>query len=390
MRTAFVTFASAASTWAAAAQPLGCLIEPHRVVDVGSPVVGVVESVKVERGDRVAKGDVLAVLRADVERAAVNVAATRAKVAAEMQAAQANHELARQKHTRAVELRSRNFISEQALEQARAEAEVAQQRLKQAKEQRRILARELELAEAQLGLRTIRSPADGIVTERYMSGGERVEEKPIVRVATVDPLRVEVVVPASLYGTIALGALLNVTPELRDAAPRPAKVVLVDSVIDGPSNTFRVRLELPNPSYELPAGLRCKVELGTSLPADKATPEAMAPREEEVIRAVGTWAKAWSEKDVPAYLAHYAPDFETPRGLTRADWEAERMGRIARPRTIAVAVESPRVKFDGETRAVVTFAQRYRSNALETEVSKKLTMVRSGAKWLIQQEDVGE
>lgn len=257
--------AAAASHCAAAAQPLGCLIEPHRVVEVGSAVIGVVESVKVERGDRVTKGDVLAVLRSDVERAAVNVAATRAKVAAEVQAAQANYALARQKHARAIELREQNFISAQALDQARAEADVALQRLEQARDQRRILARELQLAEAQLGLRTIRSPVDGVIVERYMSGGERVEEKPIVRVATVDPLRVEVVVPASLYGTISVGTMLMVAPELRDSAPRPAKVVLVDSLIDGPSNTFRVRLEMPNPNHELPAGVRCKVDLGLDL-----------------------------------------------------------------------------------------------------------------------------
>jgi RND family efflux transporter MFP subunit len=263
LRRALFAFAAAvASAAAAAQQPLGCLIEPHRVIDVGSAVIGVVESVKVERGDRVAKGDVLAVLRADVERAAVGVAATRAKVAAEVQAAQANYELAKQKHARAVELRNQNFISAQALDQARAEAEVAEQRLAQAKEQRRISARELQLAEAQLGLRTIRSPVDGIVVERFMSGGERVEEKPVVRVATVDPLRVEVVVPASLYGTIAVGSMLTVVPELRNAAARQAKVVLVDALIDAPSNTFRVRLELPNPNYELPAGVRCKVDLG--------------------------------------------------------------------------------------------------------------------------------
>jgi multidrug efflux pump subunit AcrA (membrane-fusion protein) len=95
-----------------------------------------------------------------------------------------------------------------------------------------------------------------------MSGGERVEEKPIVRVATINPLRVEMVVPASLYGTIPVGTLLTVTPELPNAKPRQAKVVLVDSIIDGPSNTFRVRLELPNPKYDLPAGPRCKVDLG--------------------------------------------------------------------------------------------------------------------------------
>jgi len=261
MQACLAALLGAASGWAASA-PLGCLIEPFRVTEVGSPVVGVIESVKVERGDRVAKGSVIAVLRADVERAAVGVASTRANVIAEVQAAQANYDLARQKLGRARELRRQNFISEQALEQARAEAQVAEQKLKQTQEQRNIWARELQLAEAQLEMRTIRSPADGIVVERYMSGGERVEEKPIVRIATIDPLRVEIVLPAAQYGTISVGALLTVIPDLPQAKPLQAKVVLVDTVVDGPSNTFRVRLELPNPNYELPAGVRCKVGFG--------------------------------------------------------------------------------------------------------------------------------
>jgi len=254
--------ASAASALAIAAQPLGCLIEPHRVVEVGSPVIGVVESVAVERGDRVTKGQVIAVLRADVERAAVGIAETRARMEAEVRAARANYELARQKLARARNLVERNFISAQALEQVRADSEVARQKLAQAREQRVMWDQELRLAEAQLELRTIRSPVDGVVAERYVSGGERVEEKPIARVATIDPLRVEIVVSASLYGTVAVGALLTVIPDLPNAGPRVAKVVLVDPVIDGPSNTFRARLELPNPNYELPAGLRCKIDLG--------------------------------------------------------------------------------------------------------------------------------
>lgn len=262
--------ASAASALALAAQPLGCLIEPNRVVDVGSPVIGVVESVAVERGQRVTKGQVIAVLRANVEQAAVGVAETRARVTAEVEAAQANYDLARQKAKRAQDLVERNFISAQALEQARTEADVARQKLAQARGQRAIWNRELSLAEAQLQLRTIRSPSNGIVVERYMSGGERVEEKPIVRIANVDPLRVEIVISASLYGTVSVGKLLLVTPELPNAAPRTAKVVLVDSVIDGPSNTFRARLELPNPNYKLPAGVRCKIDLPSE-------PKAVAP-----------------------------------------------------------------------------------------------------------------
>jgi RND family efflux transporter MFP subunit len=253
--------ASASPAGAQSLQPLGCLIEPHRVVELGSPVIGVIESILVERGDRVRKGQVIATLRADVERAAVGVAATKAQVEAEVQAALANNDLAQRKYERAKELVAQNFISSQGLEQTRAEAEVAAQKLAQAREQRRIWDRELKLAEAQLGMRTIRAPANGVIAERYVSPGERVEEKPVVRLATLDPLRVELVVPAQLFGSIQTGTWLKVLPELPNASPRPAKVVLVDTLIDGPSNTFRARLELPNAKYEVPAGLRCKVDL---------------------------------------------------------------------------------------------------------------------------------
>ncbi|NML45813.1 efflux RND transporter periplasmic adaptor subunit [Ramlibacter sp. G-1-2-2] len=250
-----------------AAQPLGCLIEPYRVSEVGSPVIGVIETTLAERGARVTAGQPLATLRADVERSSVAVAASKAQAVGELQAAEANAVLARQKLARAKDLADQQFISSQALEQARAEADVAENRLAQAREQRTVLMREHDLAQAQLGLRTIRSPITGVIVDRYLSAGERVEEKPIFRVAMVNPLRVEVVLPASFYSAVREGQSFTVTPDFPGTAPRVAKVALVDKVIDGASNTFRVRLELPNPNLELPAGLRCKADMGAAVEA---------------------------------------------------------------------------------------------------------------------------
>jgi multidrug efflux pump subunit AcrA (membrane-fusion protein) len=58
-----------------------------------------------------------------------------------------------------------------------------------------------------------------------------------------------------------------VVPELFARQEHEAVVRTVDRVIDAASNTFRVRLELPNPGGSLPAGLRCRVDLGIALPA---------------------------------------------------------------------------------------------------------------------------
>jgi cobalt-zinc-cadmium efflux system membrane fusion protein len=270
-----------------AAQPLGCLIEPFRISDVGSPVIGVIEQTLVERGDRVTVGQPLATLRADVERQSVAVAASKAQAVGELRAAEANAELARQKLVRARDLADQKFISSQALEQARAEALVADNRLAQAREQRGIFAREHELAQAQLGLRTIRSPVTGVIAERFLSSGERVEEKAIFRVAVVNPLRVEVVLPSTFYSAVQNGMTVTVTPDFPGAAPRLARVTVVDRLIDGASNTFRMRLELPNADFSLPAGLRCKADLGNSLSPAQKTPTPMptsAPKVDTSLR----------------------------------------------------------------------------------------------------------
>jgi RND family efflux transporter MFP subunit len=237
---------------------------------VGSSVVGVIERIHVERGDRVTTGQPLVTLRADVERVSVTVAQGRAQGQGELRAAEANAELARQKLVRAQDLANQNFISSQALEQARAEAMVADNRLTQAREQRDIYAREHELARAQLGLRTIRSPSSGVIADRFMSPGERVEEKPMFRVAVVDPLRVEVVLPASLFPAVRKGSVMRITPEYPGAQPRLAQVAVVDRLIEGASNTFRARLALPNADHALPAGLRCKAELSGEAGAPEA------------------------------------------------------------------------------------------------------------------------
>jgi RND family efflux transporter MFP subunit len=250
----------------ACAQMMGCLIEPERIAEVGSPVIGVIDSIGVERGDFVHKGDVLVVLRAQVEKASLNVANSRAESNADIDSARASAKFNRERLQRAEGLFRQNFISQQALDQARTESDMAEQKLAQARDQRRIFERERDLSAAQLALRTIRSPIDGVVAERYMSAGERVDEKPILRLAKVDPLRVQLVVPTSLYGQLRADSVVNVVPDLPGAVGRPGRVALIDKVIDAASNTFRVQLELPNADHALPAGLRCRAELGSPTP----------------------------------------------------------------------------------------------------------------------------
>jgi RND family efflux transporter MFP subunit len=260
---------------------VGCLIGPEAVADVGTAVTGVVTAVNVDRGDTVRSGQVLVQLENEVEKSNFEAARSRATLDADIHAAESNLALARQRHARAAGLVKEGFASPQTLEQALAERDVAEQRVLQARAQKTINNHELGLVKAQLGLRALKSPFNGVVVERYVSPGERAEDKPLLRVAMLDPLRVELVMPASRWGSVALGDSVALLPELPQANSVLARVTHIDKMIDAASNTFRVRLSLPNPGNRLPAGARCKVDAtagGTaaSLPSATRTPPTAA------------------------------------------------------------------------------------------------------------------
>lgn len=269
----------AASAARAARSGISCLMGPERIADIGTQVVGVVSFVKVDSGDSVREGQPLVGLRAEVEQAGVMAAEVRARMDADERAAQANLDLARQRLERSVQLEQQGFVSHQASEQARAEEAVAAQKLEQARGQKLVSQRELGVVRAQLAQRTLHSPFDGIVVERFVNDGERVEDKPLLRVAMLDPLRVELVLPASRYGSLREGDTLAVQPELPNTAAVQATVTRIDKMIDGASNTFRARLKLPNPGHRLPAGARCRVELPpAAAAAAEARPQTAAQR----------------------------------------------------------------------------------------------------------------
>ena len=127
-------------------------------------------------------------------------------------------------------------------------------------------------------------------------------------------------------------------------------------------------------------------------PPAKTEPAKSAPTvakaETQVTAAVQAWARSWASKDVSGYLSAYAADFETPDGLTRAAWEAQRKERIERPKSISVDVKISKVTINGEE-ATVVLRQAYRSDTAKSNNTKTLKLVKSGDKWLIRAERAG-
>jgi RND family efflux transporter MFP subunit len=237
-----------------------CVIEPHQTVKLASPVVGVIARLDVDRGDIVRLGQIVGKLQDGVEAAALALARARATNEYVSKSIEARLQFLRSKHKRLSELYSKAVSSQASLEEADAEARVAEQQLKEAELNRDVTYLEIQHAEEILNQRTLRSPIDGVVVERLLVPGEyRNEQSPILTLAQIDPLRVEVFVPTTYYGQIRAGSKAEVRPEQPVGGIYSAIVTVVDRVLDAASGTFGVRLMLPNPDLLLPAGIACKV-----------------------------------------------------------------------------------------------------------------------------------
>lgn len=254
------------------AESLPCLLEPSEVVQLGSPVTGVIESILVERGDLVNENQIVAKLTGNVERRSIDLASLRAADAAEVQAAVAAKEHAKREKNRAILLFQKELVSKQFVDKAITESELAEHKLEQARTNQEQSQIELNLAKAKLSQRIIRSPINGVVTERYAAPGQRVQEKPVLEIVKLHPLKVEVVVPAAHFATLNIGDKLEITPELDGFSSVEATVSIVDRVIDAASNTFRVTLDLPNTDHKIPAGARCQANLSALETAELSTP----------------------------------------------------------------------------------------------------------------------
>jgi RND family efflux transporter MFP subunit len=245
---------------AVAEEAYDCLIEPNMVVDISSSVDGVVQKVYVDRSDSVEKGQLLVELESGVEIAAVNKARARSKMTGDLESRKSSLEYAQRRVERLSKLFKKGLVSSNDLDEAETQERLAQAELNKAQDEQQLAQLELQRAEEALKLRRIRAPFAGVVMERYKSPGESVEDKPILKLAQLDPLRVELYMPATDFGEIKPGRYAQVTPETSGADYHLAEVKLVDRVIDAASGTFNVRLEIPNPDHKIPGGLRCKLQ----------------------------------------------------------------------------------------------------------------------------------
>ena len=177
----------------------------------------------------------------------------------------------------------------------------------------------------------------------------------------------------------------------------PPKLSLIRNVFSGtavgkvpPLAVMAAKPAAPAPAAPTSPEAASKPMVIAAAPATvaPAAPAATANGQSEVQAAVSTWARAWSDRNMGAYLGAYAAAFVPASGQNRRAWEADRTARIVPRSRIRVDVSDLSIDVKGN-RATARFLQTYSSDTLNVSSRKTLELVRNGGRWLIVRESTG-
>ncbi|MGH7541169.1 MAG: efflux RND transporter periplasmic adaptor subunit [Gemmatimonadota bacterium] len=253
-------------------------LEADQHVGVAAEASGRVTSIDVDEGQTVARGRVL--LRLE-----------ETKLAAEVEAARAGRERARQEAENLARQVERNrsllaagAISPQAFDDMQTAAETARAREQEA-------AAQLALARARLEEATVRAPFAGTVGAREIDVGDYVSAgDSLFILVDDDPLEIEFRVPERYAARLAIGS-----PVLLDVSSHPdrtfeGEVTFVSPTVDLSNRTVQLKARVPNPGGALRAGQFADVILGLEVRPDAiVVPEAaVVPRGGQTLVFVAT------------------------------------------------------------------------------------------------------
>ena len=214
------------------------VVEAYEDVVVSSQESGVIERVIVDKGSRVRSGQAIAQINDEIVRAQVDEA-------------RASASLARERYERQRQLWEDEGIgSEIAFLQTKYDAQSAGARL--------------AFLEARLRRHTITSPIAGVLDERYVDVGEIVAPgTPVVRVLTVDRLKVVGGVPERFGPWVAEGAAAVLNFDVLPGQTLDGTIEYVGAAVDSRNRTFPIEILLDNPEGRLKPQMVANVRVAT-------------------------------------------------------------------------------------------------------------------------------
>ena len=247
--------------------------DPTRVVRVFAPVGGRLVSMAVRPGDRVRKGNEIAVLESsDVSGARADYEKARADFAVKEKAL-----------ARAETLYEHKVLAEKDYQQAQADADVSRAGMRQAESRLRLLGLETNAPAGQdANLFHVRAPRSGVVLDIGAAPGEFNKSldspQPICTIADIDTVwAVGGLFEKNVVG-LRVGAPAEVTVNAYPSERMNGRVAVIGDAVDPTTRTMKIRVVLPNPK------LRLKPEMFASMRLVRSSVNAIVIPTSSVLR----------------------------------------------------------------------------------------------------------
>ena len=271
------------------------------MVDVLSKVSGILEKIQVEQGDRIRENQVVTMVDSEEKeaqlqevQAALDVLRARwaqVETGARPEEITQSEQLVRQtkaswetsldNYMRLKNLKERDFISQQRLDEAMLQVTLSEAEYRSAKEKLTLLRKgarqedrdallaqirqaeaSLRLAQIHLKNTTIRAPISGIISKRFLDRGAFVSTTtPIVRIVAMDRVKVLVQVVESELAQVKVGAKAKIYVDAYRKQVFQGGVSRISPTVDPESRMADIEIQVDNRDHRLKPGMFARVNL---------------------------------------------------------------------------------------------------------------------------------
>jgi membrane fusion protein, multidrug efflux system len=240
-------------------------------------VSGYVQWIRVDKGDQVRKGDVLALLEVpEVDKQYQSALAAVRQAEAEEERAQAETALKQVTYKRLTDVRQGNpdVLPQQDVDTARAAYQVAEGDAKLAKAKTELARAEVGRLDAMREFAKIRAPFDGIVTARFVDPGVLIQEgssskgNPVLTVENIDTVRIYVAVPEPSVPRIDRGKAVTVFLNALAGEGLQGKITRFANALDPQTRTMKTEIDLRNPGHHILPGMYGTVQIKLAAEAE--------------------------------------------------------------------------------------------------------------------------
>ena len=258
---------------------------PYQEIELMAKVSGYVKAIKVDIGDRISKGELIAVLEVpemadDMAKAQASLKGSEAEAARardELRRAQTIHDIAHLSYTRLADVAARRpgLVAQQEIDDAKSkdvasDAQVAAVRsgLESSLQQIAVSRGGLARVKTMLDYTRVTAPFAGVITKRFANVGSMIQAgtasqtqaMPLVRLADSSLLRLIVPVPESAVPSVKIGQQVEVRiPSLNRSVS--GSVTRFTSSIASSTRTMDTEIDVQNPGLTMVPGMYAEVRL---------------------------------------------------------------------------------------------------------------------------------